>query len=164
MEPGIGLLVLQRVTPKCSETKGNFGAIPWQDRPAQTFLLFLHPLLLLFAQGANAACFLSLFSEFMRTLNPPRGRKHFRPCTFFENWYKVITNRAKMVSSHILVGVVTVTYGLRKCSLPHLTYMWAMPILRRSPEYIITPSNIFQVLIFLYFFTKKSDWFFKNIF
>ena len=28
LSPGIGLLMLQRVTPKCSETKGNFGAIP----------------------------------------------------------------------------------------------------------------------------------------
>ena len=85
LSPGLGL-VLQLVTPKSSGTKGNFGAIPWQDRPSQTFLLlFLHPLLLLFAQGAKATCFLSLFSEFMRILNPPRGRRHCKPCTSFEN-------------------------------------------------------------------------------
>ena len=28
LSSGIGLLVLQLVTPKCSGTKGNFGAIP----------------------------------------------------------------------------------------------------------------------------------------
>ena len=86
LSPGLGL-VLQLVTPKSSGTKGKFGAIPWRDRPSQTFLLlFLHTLLLLFALGAKATCLLSLFTElFTRILNPPRGRRKCKPCTFFEN-------------------------------------------------------------------------------
>ena len=79
-------LVLQLVTPKSSGTKGKFGAIPWRDRPSQTFLLlFLHTLLLLFALGAKATCLLSLFTElFTRILNPPRGRRKCKRCTFLE--------------------------------------------------------------------------------
>ena len=86
LSSGIGLLVLQLVTPKSSGTKGKFGAIPWQDRPSQTFLLlFLHTLLLLFALGAKATCLLSLFTEVLtRILNPPRGRRKCKRCTFLE--------------------------------------------------------------------------------
>ena len=105
--------------------KGQFWGDPVTGSPLTNILPLSPTPPLPFAQGANATCFLSLFSEFMRILNPPRGRRKCKPCTFFENWYKVITNRAKIVSSHILVGGVTVTYGLRECSLPHLTYMWA---------------------------------------
>ena len=85
LSPGLGL-VLQLVTPKSSGTKGKFGAIPWRDRPSQTFLLlFLHTLLLLFALGAKATCLLSLFTElFTRILNPPRGRRKCKRCTFLE--------------------------------------------------------------------------------
>ena len=79
-------LVLQLVTPKSSGTKGKFGAIPWRDRPSQTFLLlFLHTLLLLFALGAKATCLLSLFTELLtRILNPPRGMRKCKRFTFLE--------------------------------------------------------------------------------